>query len=106
MKTHDVLLSRTLDLRFMNATVKFDGNCPNVKSVIVTDGLSRDGAPALSSYGKELGRLKCVVGVNECHVREGELRGILVGDTGSLTTVRTSRRYASSVGLRCPTRML
>jgi hypothetical protein len=62
------------ELRISDATVKFVGSCPNVESVIVTDGFSRDGASILSSYGKELRKLERVIGVNECYVREGELR--------------------------------
>lgn len=103
------------ELGISNATMKFVGSCPNVESVIVTDGLSGDGAPILSSYGKELGKLKRVVGVNECYVREGELKDILVGDTYRFVdgisrklykVARTSRRYASSVQLGCLTRIL
>ena len=51
---------------------------------------SRDGAQILSSYGKKLEKLERVVGVNECCVREGELRHILFGDTGSLTAYHES----------------
>jgi hypothetical protein len=62
------------ELWISNILAKFVGSCPNVESVIVTDGLSRDGAKTLSSYGKELKRLKRVVGVYSDQVWQGELR--------------------------------
>jgi len=58
------------ELGISNATVKFVGSCPNVETIIATDGLSWDGAPILSSYGKTLEKLRRVVGINECYVRQ------------------------------------
>lgn len=69
------------ELGISNSTVKFVGSCPNVESIIVTDGLSWDGAPILSSYGKGLGKLRRVVGINECYVRQGELRDAFLSGT-------------------------
>ena len=73
------------ELGISNTTVKFVGSCPNVESIIIKDGLSWNGAPVLSSYGKELGKLRRIIGITDYYVRHGELRDILVGDIHSMT---------------------
>jgi len=62
------------ELEVSNALAKFVGCCPNVESVSYADGLSWDGATLLCSYGKELKKLKRVLGVSEGCTWLGELK--------------------------------
>ena len=80
--------------------VAFVGNCPNVESVTVTDGLSIE---VLCSRREELKKLKRVAGVQKEYVLQREHRHIMVGASCSLKAllwksygaVQTSRRYLS-----------
>lgn len=60
------------ELAISNRTAKLVGCCPNVETVTAPDQLSLDGATILSSHGKELGKLRRVVGVAEESVQQGE----------------------------------
>ncbi|KAF9782927.1 hypothetical protein BJ322DRAFT_182548 [Thelephora terrestris] len=57
------------ELAIGDRTAKFIGSCPNVETVTAPIQLSLGGANVLSSYGKELEKLKRVVGVSEDGVR-------------------------------------
>jgi len=57
-------------LGIKNEWAKFIETCPNVESVQFTSGLSRSGAKILSSCGKELHKLKRIIGVADDSVEE------------------------------------
>lgn len=95
------------ELWISDKTVKFIGSCPNVESIIAPYGLSWDSNQVLCSYtGQGLGKLKRLVGVNKCHVGQGELRRIrrhqfIDGMLRKLcSAIQTSRRLASGVKFR------
>jgi len=69
------------ELWISDKMVKFVGSCPNVESLITQDGLSWDSIGMLSSYRKELGHLKRVIGMNGCYVRQGKLGDTLLLET-------------------------
>lgn len=96
------------ELGISEATVKLVGNCPNVEGVTVRGILFSTGAALLGSHGKELGKLKRVVGVHEAAVKPGRLKGIpfwelstFIDDTSrkSCRASRTSKKFASRVQL-------
>ena len=73
--------SSVRELWINDKTVKFVRSCPNVESIITQDGLSWESTEVLGSYRKELGRLKRVIGVVGCCVRQGKLGDILLSET-------------------------
>ena len=61
-----------------DATATLVGCCPNVESVVVTNGLYSDDPATLNLHGKRLEKLKRFVGVRVPSIELGELKVTLV----------------------------
>jgi len=78
--------------------IKFLWSCPNVESITTTDGFSWESAEILSSRGKELKKLRRLVGVSTHNLLQGKFRDILWLET----LVHRRCCYGSCPGLSGP----
>ena len=62
------------ELWISNWTVNFVESCPNVESIIALHGLAPESTEVLKSYGKKLGKLGRLIGLDAFCVGWGELR--------------------------------